>query len=154
MTELRKQEHAIEIALVNEKQPLPGVVEYLISAKELGIKLGIASSGTAEWVTSNLKRLGLDHYFEAITTQEEVQLTKPYPYLFEKTLKKLGLYPYQVIAIEDSSFGITAARAAGIFAVAVPNDITRGMNMDHADMVLDSLADVTLKELIVRITSA
>lgn len=143
----------IEKEMLMSIPPLPGVVDYLKSAREMGIKLGISSSGTSDWVRSNLERLQLKDYFEAITTQEEVQLTKPYPYLFEKTTKKLGLFPYQVIAIEDSPFGVTAAQAAGIFTVAVPNAVTCDMNLNHADMILSSLADVTLPELISRITS-
>jgi HAD superfamily hydrolase (TIGR01509 family) len=151
--ELAKKEHDLELELINQNPPLPGVVDYLKHAREFGLKIGIASSATHDWVTGHLERLGLSNYFDAITTQEEVTLTKPFPYLFEKTLKKLGLYPYQVIAIEDSPFGITSAQAAGIFAVAIPNDATRPMKLDHADLVLESLADVSLSELINRITS-
>ena len=151
IADLELQESNLERALLLDVAPLPGVSEYLAEASRLEIKLGISSSASADWVTSNLKRLELMHYFEAITTQEEVQFTKPYPYLYEKTLKKLDLYPYQVIAIEDSPFGVTAAKAAGIFVVAVPNEVTRFMKLDHADMILNSLADVTLPELITRI---
>jgi HAD superfamily hydrolase (TIGR01509 family) len=152
MDDLKLRESKIENELLLQNGPLPGVVQYLQEAAQLGIKLGIASSATFEWVDSNLSRLGLNDYFEAICTQEEVQLTKPYPYLYEKILKKMDLYPYQVVAVEDSPFGITAAKAAGIFTVAIPNMITKGMKMDHADMVLNSLAEVPLHELLSRMT--
>lgn len=150
---LAAQERAIEIDIINQKTPFPGVIDYLQEGRRLGLKLGIASSATNSWVNGHLERLGLAQYFDAITTQEEVTLTKPFPYLFEKTLKKLELYPYQVIAIEDSPFGVTSAQAAGIFAVAVPNEVTRPMKLDHADLVLESLAEVSLPDLINRITS-
>lgn len=153
LDEIRQMAAQTEKELLASIPPLPGVVDYLKSAREMGIKLGISSSGTSDWVRSNLDRLQLSDYFEAITTQEEVQLTKPYPYLFEKTTKKLGLFPYQVIAIEDSPLGVTAAQAAGIFTVAVPNAVTCDMNLSHADMVLASLAEVSLPDLITKITS-
>jgi putative hydrolase of the HAD superfamily len=153
MDDLKKRESKIEHEMLFQNEPLPGVTQYLHEAVQLGIKLGIASSATFEWVDSHLKRLGLREYFDAISTQEDVQLTKPYPYLYEKTLKKMELYPYQVIAVEDSPFGVTAAKAAGIFTVAIPNQITKGMKMDHADMELSSLAEVPLHELIARMTS-
>lgn len=154
LEEIMKFETALENELILQITTIPGVREYLATARQMGIKMGIASSASSEWVHDTMGRLGIASYFEAITTQEEVQLTKPYPYLFEKTLKKMDLYPYQVIAIEDSPFGITAAQAAGIFAVAVPNDITRSMSLDHADMVIQSLAEVTLPDLINRITAS
>lgn len=153
LDEIRQLAAQTEKELLAAIPPLPGVVDYLKSAREMGIKLGISSSGTSDWVRGNLERLQLSDYFEAITTQEEVQLTKPYPYLFEKTTKKLGLFPYQVIAIEDSPLGVTAAQAAGIFTVAVPNAVTCDMNLSHADMVLASLAEVSLPDLITKITS-
>ncbi len=146
-------ESEIEAAILENTPPLPGVIDYLQTAQQLGIKLAIASSSSRDWVMTHLNRMKLDRYFEAIATKEEVQLTKPYPYLYEVALKKLGLFPYQVIAIEDSPFGITSAKAAGIFTVAIPNEITKVMKMDHADMTLTSLAEISLQELIQRITS-
>jgi beta-phosphoglucomutase-like phosphatase (HAD superfamily) len=57
-----------------------------------------------------------------------------------------------VIVFEDSPNGITAAQAAGIFCVAVPNAISSQLSTDHADLRLSSLADVTLQELLDRVT--
>jgi beta-phosphoglucomutase-like phosphatase (HAD superfamily) len=50
--------------------------------------------------------------------------------------------------LEDSPHGITAAKAAGIFCVAVPNPVTRKLPTDHADVRLHSLADLPLEELL------
>ena len=47
-----------------------------------------------------------------------------------------------------------AAKAAGIFTVAVPNVVTAGLALDEADLVVDSLADVTLDDLLVRAEAA
>ena len=63
----------------------------------------------------------------------------------------LGLAPDEAIAFEDSPNGIKAAKAAGIFCVAVPNGVTAALGLDEADLVLDSLADVPLAELIERV---
>jgi putative hydrolase of the HAD superfamily len=96
--------------------------------------------------------VGLRDYFATVVTQEQVPQTKPFPYLFEMAVKKMGLYPYQVIAIEDSPLGVTAAQAAGIFTIAVPNHLTRNLSIHHADMVLNSLADMPLDELLQHIS--
>lgn len=145
---ITRQEQEIENALISKTELLPGIRNYLQSAKEMNIKIGISSSATADWVSSHLARLQISSYFNAITTQEEVELTKPYPYLYEKTINKLGLYPYQVIAIEDSPLGVTAAQTAGIFTIAVPNPMTRQMNLSHADLVVDSLDHLSLTDLL------
>ena len=56
----------------------------------------------------------------------------------------------EAIAFEDSPNGVTAAKAAGLVCVAVPNPITATLALDDADLVLESLADVPLAELLER----
>jgi beta-phosphoglucomutase-like phosphatase (HAD superfamily) len=54
----------------------------------------------------------------------------------------------EAIVFEDSPNGITAARAAGIFVVSVPNPITSLLKTDGANLTLDSLAQISLQELL------
>jgi beta-phosphoglucomutase-like phosphatase (HAD superfamily) len=54
------------------------------------------------------------------------------------------------VAFEDSPNGVAAAKAAGIFTVAVPNEVTRGLGLDEADLVVGSLADLSPDELLAR----
>ena len=56
----------------------------------------------------------------------------------------------EAIAFEDSPNGVSAAKAAGLACVAVPNPITATLALDEADLVLESLADVPLPELLER----
>ena len=60
----------------------------------------------------------------------------------------------QAFVIEDSPIGVTAAQRAGLFCVAVPNPLTALMSLDHADMRLDSLMDISLEELIRQVESS
>jgi HAD superfamily hydrolase (TIGR01509 family) len=149
---LRKKQAELEREILRNTEPLPGVLDYLEQAKQNGLVLGIASSSSREWVETNLQVHGLREYFVTVITQEDVPQTKPYPYLFEKAVKAMKLFPYQVIAIEDSPLGVTAAQAAGIFTIAVPNQLTRHLNISHADMVLNSLAEMSLDDLILQIS--
>ncbi|HZS93814.1 MAG TPA: haloacid dehalogenase, partial [Chloroflexota bacterium] len=64
-----------------------------------------------------------------------------------------GLKPDEAIVLEDSPNGITAAQAAGIFCVAVPNSLTKRLPIGHADMEIESLAAVPLPELIEQVES-
>ena len=63
-------------------------------------------------------------------------------------LRALGVAADEAIALEDSSSGVQAAQTAGIFTVAVPNDITRRMSDAGADLTLESLADMPLAEIV------
>ena len=61
--------------------------------------------------------------------------------------KLLEVSSDKIFAIEDSPNGVKAAQAAGICCVAVPNPITRNMDLSFADVIIDSLSGVTLEEI-------
>ncbi|EMD23127.1 HAD family hydrolase [Amycolatopsis azurea] len=133
--------------LLESEGPRPGVQEYLDDAREQGLRLAIASSSTGDWVSTHLNRLGLADAFEAVLTGDLHQ-AKPSPDLYLAALAALDLPAAEAIAFEDSPHGVTAAKAAGLKCVAVPNPITAVLNFDHADLVLGSLADKPLGELL------
>lgn len=104
-----------------------------------------------KWVATHLNRLDLSYYFECIKCAEDVQFTKPYPDLYEAVCSALDLRPVQAIAFEDTLNGVLAAKRAGLYCVAIPNPITRHLPMLEADMVVSSLLDVKLEELIEKV---
>jgi beta-phosphoglucomutase-like phosphatase (HAD superfamily) len=59
-----------------------------------------------------------------------------------------ALQPHEAVALEDSPNGITAAKRAGLFCVAVPNPLTRQLPLAHADLLVNSLADLPLQQLL------
>lgn len=142
---LRRQR---ELDLIAEQVVLPGVMDYLEGAKRLGLKVGLASSSSCGWVTSHLERLGLLDYFDCIKASDDVKRTKPDPELYMQALQAFDLRPGQAVAFEDSPNGIRAAKQAGLFVVAVPNELTRRLALDEADIQLDTLADLPLEELL------
>ena len=76
---------------------------------------------------------------------------KPQPTLYLEALEHLVVTAEEAVAFEDSPNGITAAKAAGIYCVAVPNATTAALDVTHADLVLPSLAEVPLDELLLRV---
>ena len=70
--------------------------------------------------------------------------------MYLEALDLLGVARGEAIVFEDSLNGVRAARAAGIFVVAVPNDVTRDFGLGEADLVVDSLADLPPDELLAR----
>lgn len=129
---------------------LPGVVSHLDAARELGLKIGVASSSTREWVAGHLARLGILDRFECMRCRDDVEHAKPEPDLYLAVLECLGVQALDAIAIEDSPNGVTAAKRAGMRCVAIPNSITARLDLTAADLTLTSLAEVTLRELITR----
>ena len=133
--------------LVLAQAVLPGVAELAASARDMGLKNGVASSSGGSWVRDHLERLGILELFECIRCRDDVQLVKPAPDLFLAALECLGVAPGDAVAIEDSPNGVLAAKAAGMFCVAVPNTITAGQDLSRADLVLPSLAGATPESL-------
>jgi HAD superfamily hydrolase (TIGR01509 family) len=144
----RRQRH---IRIVEAQPVLPGVEDYMLSAKRLGLKIGLASSSSHEWVDSHLARLGLIDYFDSIKCFDDVKHTKPDPDLYLAVLDALGVHGQQAIALEDSPNGVIAAQQAGIFCVVVPNPVTSQLSLVHADLCLSSLTDVSLEQLLAKV---
>jgi HAD superfamily hydrolase (TIGR01509 family) len=140
----------IEKELIEKQSIQPGIMDYLNFSKQENLKTAIASSAERSWVVGHLKRLGIEHLFNFIHTVDETKISKPSPALYHLALKSLQLEPDEVIAFEDSTNGVSAAKAAGIFCVAVPNQITRLLQLDQADLILDSLANLPLSQLLIR----
>ena len=147
---LREDRRARVIALTVKQPILPGVEEYLQAAVALGLKIGLASSSSRDHVHGHLHRLKLLHYFQSIRCFEDTEQHKPDPTPYLKVLEDLGVQAEEAIALEDSPNGVTAAKAAGIFCVAVPNPITCRLPLEHADHRLISLAEEPLEKIILR----
>ena len=145
----RRIDRRTELVLANEV--LPGVVEHLDAARERGLKLGVASSSTGEWVRGHLLRLGILDRFQCVRCRDDVAEPKPEPDLYVAVLDCLGVAPKEAVAIEDSPNGVLAAKRAGMRCVAVPNSITQGLDLTHADVRLGSLAEVTPAGLLARL---
>ena len=127
--------------LMAEQPLLPGVVSILSAAKRRGLKLAVASSSTQDWVSGNLRKFNLLELFDAVCTREQVAAVKPDPALYLLALETLSVGPADAIAFEDSPNGIRAAKSAGIFCIAVPNELTRQLPLDLADRRLASLEE-------------
>ncbi len=151
--QLRERRLQREMELVTQQPILPGVQAYLAHARERGLKLAIASSSNLDWVGGHLKRLGLWKYFDVVHTSDDVEQTKPDPALYQLALTSLGLIPEEAFVLEDSPNGITAAQRAGLFCVVVPNPLTRLLSVDHAEIRLNSLAEISLEALIAKVES-
>ena len=144
---IEAQRRQREYELVCDQPVLPGVRQLLEEGRTNGIKIGLASSSPAAWVTGHLERLGLQAFFDVLRTREDVRATKPDPALFLSAMQALNVSGSQAVALEDSHNGVVAARRAGMYCVAVPTALTRTLPLEEAHLRLDSLAQMPFKEL-------
>jgi HAD superfamily hydrolase (TIGR01509 family) len=149
---LKERMRRDSLALIHQSLPRPGVLEYLETARQFGLRLAIASSSSHAWVDAHLARLDLLARFDRVICQEDVGpgRTKPHPDLFLAALAALKVSAAEAIVFEDSPNGVLAAHRAGIFAVAVPNPLTSQLTFVHESLRLASMQDLTLPEVLAR----
>jgi HAD superfamily hydrolase (TIGR01509 family) len=146
---LRVRYRAESDEIIHAKPVQPGVMNILDEARRRGLRLAVASSSPHAWVDSHLARLGLAARFDKVICSEDVApgRTKPNPDIFLKALEQLQVGKDAAVIFEDSPNGVKAARAAGVFVVAVPNPLTARMGVTGADWTVNSLAELSLDVL-------
>jgi len=126
-----------------------GLRELLTEAKSRGLRLAVCSSSTPTWVRGHLDRLGLVAFFDHVQCRDRPELrAKPAPDLYLAACAGLRVRPEEAIAFEDSRNGMLAAQAAGMRCVVVPNELTIAMDLEGAEHRFESLAAISLQELL------
>lgn len=145
---LLAQRTAQKAARVADAPLMPGVLERLQEARDLGWRVGVASSSGADWVRGHLAQRGLLDRLDAVVTREDVRRVKPDPEIFQKAAAALGVTAGECVVLEDSLHGVRAALAAGVaVVVAVPNRVTQGLDFQEAHQRIESLAHLSLAAL-------
>jgi beta-phosphoglucomutase-like phosphatase (HAD superfamily) len=129
---------AVAPHLEGELPAMAGVPDAVRAIAD-GRTVGLASSSRAPFVDTVLRRLGLDDVLAVRATGDEVAHGKPHPDLYLLAAERLGIDPATAIAIEDTPAGAASAKAAGMEVIAIPNDHTRDLDLNIADVVLKDL---------------
>ena len=145
---LRSHRMKRELRLLEAESVLPGVLELLTEARAEGLKLAVASSSERAWVEGLLAKHALLNRFDAVVCAEDVARTKPAPDLYAEALRRIDTLPSEAIALEDSEHGATAARAAGMYVIAVPNRVTACLAFENVDARVETLDALPLSRLI------
>lgn len=98
-----------------------GLHELLEVLKKHHIKMGVATSSSAEHAWGNLEREGISHYFQTVITGDMIKHGKPEPDIYMEACQKLCVKPEDSIALEDAINGIWAAHRAGMLPVMIPD---------------------------------
>src|SRR5206468_2386870 len=124
---------------------------YLGYSQARGLKRAIVSSASRRWIDMHLQRLEQAVGWDAILTADrDADRAKPNPTMYLEALDVLGVSRDEAIVFEDSPNGVAAGKAAGIFVVGVPNEVTRDVGLHDADLVVESLAELPPRELVQR----
>ncbi|MBI5304623.1 MAG: HAD family phosphatase [Chloroflexi bacterium] len=118
---------------------MPGVFDVLDELCAREVPLAVASGSPRQQVETILRGLGIAPRFRAVVAGTDVPRSKPAPDVYLRAAERLGVAPAQCVALEDSATGVTAAKAAGMRAIAVPNQYTAHQDLSHADARVDSL---------------
>lgn len=105
----------------NQTRPFPEMVKLLYYLEERAYVLALASGSSKQVIDEILTGVGLEGYFKTTVSSEEVFRGKPLPDIFLEAAKRLDVAPENCFVIEDSVFGVTAAKDAGMYCAAVPS---------------------------------
>lgn len=119
----------------------PGAREFLELIKKKNIKCGIATSNGRELVDTVLHSLGIEGYFQAVTTACEVKAGKPEPDIYLYVAGQLGVEPADCLVFEDIPAGILAGKRAGMKVCAVEDEFSRLLKKEKMDLADDFIED-------------
>lgn len=107
------------------------------------VKLGLASMNDREVISNLLKTMNVQKFFGAVLTASNVFKPKPNPEIFLKCASKLGISPEMCAVVEDSIFGVKAAKTARMGCIAVTTGVysREELKKEKPDLIVDSLKE-------------
>jgi beta-phosphoglucomutase len=139
---LIKRKSQIEIELTNQVKLFPGTKE-LLEMLHGKVKMGLASMNNRSVIIHLLKANDLEKYFDAVLTAESISCSKPNPEIFLKTASKLKTIPEKCLILEDSIFGLKAAKSANMSCIAVLTGVysRQELETEKPDLIVATLED-------------
>jgi len=143
VADLEKRKISIQLCLTHTVKLFEGTIE-LLDALEGKVKMALATMSNREVMEKQLSEKGLRKYFSIVITFDEVQHPKPNPEVFLKTAKKLGVQPERCVVVEDSIFGVKAAKQAKMRCIAVPSGSysIKELNEAKPDLTVNSIKEI------------
>lgn len=121
-------------------QLIDGVLDLIKDYHKNDLTLVLASSASMQTITNVFNRFGLDQYFKAKISGADLKASKPHPEIFEKAAELAGFSKNNCLVIEDSTNGIKAAKAAGIYCVGYDSHHSKNQDYSLADLVVNDFS--------------
>lgn len=138
----KNEYYKILISQFTRSNVFEGVIDIFEELKRKNIKIGIASASRN--AAGLIKAMELESYVDYIADPDEVENGKPFPDIFLKVASELGAKPEECIAVEDAVAGVTAIKAAGMYAVGIGDEDV----LKQADIVYRETKDMDLQMLL------
>jgi beta-phosphoglucomutase len=136
----KKVQNEIEMS---DKVKLFSGSRELLEALHGKVKLGLASMNDRAVINHMLKMTSVQRFFGAVVTADDIVNSKPHPEIFLKCALKLGSKPDRCVVVEDSIFGVEAAKTAEMGCVVVLTGVYSEKELKKAnpDLIIDSLRE-------------
>lgn len=122
---------------------IEGVLSLIQDYHKNGLTLVLASSASMPSIDRIFKRFDLNSYFKAKFSGADLKASKPHPEIFIKAAEATGYGKNECMVIEDSTNGIHAANAAGIFCVGFDSIHSENQDYSTADKVITDFEAIT-----------
>ena len=126
---------------------IPGVKELIVDLYKNGVQLIVASSSEMEIINKVFERFDLDPYFTHKVSGNDFPESKPNPAIFVKAASYSKAPIDECVIIEDSTNGIKAAKAAGIFCIAYKSEEVNNQDQSLADIIIYEYKDLDFERI-------
>lgn len=126
---------------------IDGVLELIQDYHSNGLILVLASSASMENINNIFERFDLNRYFVSKLSGAELKASKPHPEIFQLAAIASHCKPRECMVIEDSTNGIQAARAAGIFCIGYDSKHSHNQDYSLADMVVKDFKEIAFDKI-------
>ena len=139
---LVERKSQFEIELTDQVKLFPGARE-LLEALQGKVKMVLASMNNRSVIIHLLKAKDLEKYFDAVLTAESISHSKPDPEIFLKAASNLKARPEKCVVVEDSIFGVKAAKSANMGCIAVVTGVYSKLELEkeQPDLTVKTLKD-------------
>lgn len=137
-----KHDHYLEVLESGEIEPVTGSVEFIQRLHAAGIPLALATSSNVRAMNAVLDSFGIRKYFTSILSGGELPESKPHPAIYLISAERLGVKPEDCMVVEDTTNGIRAAKAAGMYCVAYRNPNSGEQDLSLADEIVDDFSKI------------
>jgi len=126
---------------------LPGVRPLLDAIRQAGLGMVLASSASKATIKRVFDRFGLAPYFAHVVSGEDFERSKPDPAIFLHAAELAGTPVAECVVIEDSSNGMAAAKAAGIYCIGYASPHSEGQDLQLADKVIHDFSELSAAKI-------
>jgi HAD superfamily hydrolase (TIGR01509 family) len=139
------KEQAFRDSLATDVPTVPGAHALLDAARRAGLKLAVVTNAPRANAELLLRPYGGAGAFDALVLGDELAFGKPHPLPYLEAMRLLGVSPGQSLGFEDSTSGLKAVAAAGVFAIGIgPAADEASLRAAGADLVVDDYTDPRL----------